>query len=175
MNHHEHGQNAAPCEVCRASDRPALIVCEGCIGRHMSGYHGLHRAGFPHPNAEETAQQIGAKMEGHTDVWWAEFYCENQACDIREVTIRVKEFNYDPPHVRGPFRCPNCGDGLKFHWVRNSEEQGTEEDRKARFLVNLQRARRDAVRAARAAGEEHPECAGMAVNLLGIDDSFLPE
>ena len=151
------------------------MVCEDCIDRHMTGKHGLHSSGFPHPKARETAEQIGAKMEGKTDVWWAELYCENQACDIREITIRVKEFNYDPPHVRGPFRCPNCGDGLKFNWVKNSEEWNAEEDRRGRFLVNLQRARRGAVRAAREAGEEHPEWAGSTVNILSIDDSFLPE
>ena len=147
---HEHGQKTAPCGVCTA------IVCEDCIDRHMTGKHSLFRSGFPHPKAQETADRIGAKMEGKTDSWKAEFYCENQACDVREVTIRVKEFHYDPPHVRGPFRCPNCADGLKFHWVRNSVEWSAEEDRKARFLVNLQRARRDAVNAARDAGEEHP-------------------
>jgi hypothetical protein len=61
-------------------------------------------------------------MEGKTDDWRAELYCENQACDIREITPRVKERDDDPPHIRGPFRCPNCADGLKFHWIRNSEE-----------------------------------------------------
>jgi hypothetical protein len=93
-------------------------VCEDCIDRHMNRKHGLYCSGFPHPKAQETAEIIGAKMEGKTGNWCAEFYCENQACDVREVTIRVKEFNYDPLHVRGPFRCPNCADGLKFHWVR---------------------------------------------------------
>lgn len=175
---HEHGRNAAPCEVCAAAGAARAtdtIVCEDCIGRHMTSKHGLFRAGFPHPKTQETAAQIGAKMDGKTDSWWAEFNCENQACDIREVTIRVKEFNYDPPHVRGPFRCPNCGDGLKFRWVKDSEEWSAEEDRKARFRVNLQRARRDAVRTVRERGEEHPEWAGTSINIFRIDDTFLPE
>jgi hypothetical protein len=181
---HTHGRNTAPCEVCEstilsgASGRSAeaTIVCDDCIDRHMTGVHSLYRSGFPHPKAREAADRIAAKMEGKSDNWWAEFYCENQACDIREITIRVKEFNYDPPHVRGPFRCPNCADGLKLNWVRNSEERSAEKDREARFLVNLQRARRNAVRAARVAGEKHPEwAAGSAVNILSVDDSFLPE
>src|ERR1700676_5058274 len=104
---HNHGQNAKPCGVCTA------IVCEDCFDRHMTGKHGLYRSGFPHPNAQETTDRIAAKLEGKTDTWWAEFYCHNQACDIREVTIRVKEVDYDPPHVRGPFRCPSCADGLE--------------------------------------------------------------
>src|SRR5712671_499206 len=83
---HEHDRDAARCGVCEA------IVCEDCIDQHMTGKHGLFRSGFPHPKALETAKQIGTKMAGKTDNWWAEFYCENQACDIREVTIRVKEF-----------------------------------------------------------------------------------
>jgi len=165
---HEHDRSAKYCGVCEAT------VCDTCVERHMVSKHELYRSGYPHPKASETHEQIASKMEGKTDNWWAEFRCANQACDVREVTIRVKEFSYDPPHVRGPFRCPNCGDGLELRWVRNSEEWSAEDDRRARFLVNLQRARRDAIENARAAGEENPEWAGFGVNILSIDDSFLP-
>ena len=168
---HEHGQNEAPCGVRNCT----TIVCEDCVSSPMTGEHGLYRCGFPHPTARGTADRIAAKMEGKTDDWRAELYCENQACDIREITIRVKERDDDPPHIRGPFRCPNCADGLKFHWIRNSEEWQAEKNRKARFNVNLQRAQRDAVKAARAAGKKDPEWAAASVNLSSIDDSFLPE
>jgi hypothetical protein len=91
------------------------------------------------------------------------------------VTIRVKEFNYDPPHVRGPFRCPNCGDGLKFHWIKSSAEHEEGAEREARRRVNVQRWRRDQVGAARERGDAHPEWAGIAIPGSVIPDESLPE
>src|SRR5262245_7568095 len=41
----------------------------------------------------------------------AEFYCPNEKCAMREVSVSVKTERQTPP----PLRCPACGEELVFH------------------------------------------------------------
>jgi hypothetical protein len=150
-------------------------LCGKCINVHMDQAHELNRAGYPHPHWREVKDQLEAQFGGHTIGWTAELYCENQACAIRQVKITVKEFADDPPHVRGPFRCPNCGDGLRFQEAYSATEAAKRADRAARESVNVQRWQRNQLRLAKERGEEHPEWAGIAIPANVFGDDSLPE
>lgn len=40
-------------------------------------------------------------------------YCNNSACDIRDVLVRIKDYNETPPSL-SEFRCPGCRGLLEF-------------------------------------------------------------
>jgi hypothetical protein len=171
---HKHDQSVRRCPVCEQRvGKQVSLICDDCEGNHMERRHELFRSGFPHPSAIETARLIAAKIGGKTDGWTCELYCENQACDVRTIRIFVKEFNYDPPHVRGPFRCVNCGDGLKFNWIRNMKDEREQREQEARREVNEQLWRRLEQRKARERGDEHPELAGWAMSASVLFDHEL--
>jgi hypothetical protein len=151
------------------------LLCGRCINDHMDRVHKLCRAGYPHPSWRQVKELLEEKFGGQTLGWKAELYCENQACAVREVEITVKEFADDPPQVRGPFRCPNCGDGLKFQEAYDVTEGAERADRDARCRVNVQRWQRDQIRLAKKRGDKHPEWAGTAIPASVFADDFLPE
>lgn len=99
--------------------------------------------------------------------WYAELLCNNEYCDVREVRFRVKEFNYDPPHVRGPLFCPACRQLAKVNWIKGSRRYLEDEEREARVSVNYQRHRRDKL----AAGEGR---AALAFSFAELCDDALP-
>src|SRR5262249_38576270 len=67
-------------------------------------------------------------------------YCENSDCNVRYVTVTVKEYDGPtPPH----FCCPVCGDDLNVHHIYDLEQAEEVSDRDARVSVNLQLYRRD--------------------------------
>jgi hypothetical protein len=45
----------------------------------------------------------------------AQFYCESEDCNVREVDISIKEYC---ANIDSDPKCPFCGKKLKFHWVR---------------------------------------------------------
>ncbi len=69
--------------------------------------------------AEEFAKARLRDGHPHAFIGEAEFYCENPACNLREVTIHLKE--YDGP-TTATFICPACRKRLKLHWVRALSE-----------------------------------------------------
>lgn len=94
MAKHKHDpatiENCAICISAKKAqaERPVFTICAGCRDQHHEVYHELMRAGFPHSAAAEQAAQIEAKVNTIPTVgrgWHAELYCENQACDIREI------------------------------------------------------------------------------------------
>ena len=44
-----------------------------------------------------------------------EWYCQNENCDVREVTVRCKYIDRRPPTTPPTMKCPQCGKVLKFH------------------------------------------------------------
>jgi hypothetical protein len=68
-------------------------------------------------------------------------YCGNQRCDVREVTVHIKE-SYGPPHLT-VFNCPACGQALEQLRVLTRAESDIEEDRQALGLVNVALYRRE--------------------------------
>jgi len=62
-------------------------------------------------------------------------YCNNPDCAVREVEIRVKE--YDDP-IGQRLGCPACGTSLTVHGVETFEERAEADDADARRSVNAQ-------------------------------------
>ena len=88
-------------------------------------------------------------MEAHEkQLFHAELYCENSRCAMREVEVRVKDYNrehlYDrlTPNLRCSWSCPACGTPLKVHWVMTRLEYRAYREREARMSVNTQRFER---------------------------------
>jgi hypothetical protein len=55
------------------------------------------------------AQVAGDKRHPH--FWEGEWYCQSEACTVREVTIHLKYEKRAQPRMN----CPLCGQVLKFH------------------------------------------------------------
>ena len=73
-----------------------------------------------------------------------EGYCDSTDCQVREVTIRVK----DNDHVfvnqsRAGLVCPVCRHPLKRHGVETFQEAAARKELGARTSVNVQRYKRD--------------------------------
>jgi hypothetical protein len=94
-------------------------------------------------DVKEMIEREVAKSNAIARHWCAELYCENPLCDVREITIRVKEHQGDLPYARGPFTCPACGKSVIAHWAMDHLSHAIQENRDARILVNIQRYRRD--------------------------------
>lgn len=71
-----------------------------------------------------------------------EMYCSTDLCPVREVTVRIKDYDRVFDDSSLPC-CPICHGALKVHWVRTWPEQIEEEERSARVSVNEQIQRRD--------------------------------
>ncbi len=53
-------------------------------------------------------------------------YCQRSECAVREVDVRVKDYNEDFIHVFGASGggiCPSCAGALKLHDVLTAEDE----------------------------------------------------
>src|SRR5262245_51678010 len=73
-------------------------------------------------------------------LWEVEGYCQNTDCNIREVTVELKEFAGPTPPQ---FSCPVCGQELTVHHVYDAQKSEQERDREARESVNYQIYKRE--------------------------------
>lgn len=77
------------------------------------------------------------------DLVVAELYCRNAGCPVREVTIRIKDYNNQITEHTKPLQCPVCESHLAVHWAMTFAEHEIWKEREAVMSVNLQRYRRD--------------------------------
>jgi hypothetical protein len=87
-------------------------------------------------NALNEARERAVSKWGYVGALELELYCSNPQCDVREVTMIIKE--YEAPDTPSSLTCPSCRQQLKCHHVLTAIEQRKREQRMARLSVNQQ-------------------------------------
>lgn len=105
---------------------------------------------FPHrPHALAQFEQALSR----DPILYAELYCENARCPVREAVVHFKDFAGQIQllvAVDVGLHCPVCFTEMKVHWVATSAEHVEREDTVARASVNCQMFLRDAGEAGQA-------------------------
>jgi hypothetical protein len=71
-------------------------------------------------------------------------YCDNPGCPVHEVDLVVKILDEDEPLTTGKrFKCPWCLDVVVVEKYLTVDEVNERDERNPRWLVNMQRYRRD--------------------------------
>jgi hypothetical protein len=96
------------------------------------------------PFADDQWRRIEAARAEHYQVFF-EFYCRNQDCAVREVEVRVKDYDGDLLSALKGRRptCPLCAYPLALHNVAGGPSYRRQEDADARRSVNAQMRLRD--------------------------------
>lgn len=83
-----------------------------------------------------------------TDCVEAELYCRNEDCPLREVTVRIKDYEHDIDED-SEWSCPFCGEPLTTHHATSFVEKERSEVEDALWVLARELAylhdRRDAV------------------------------
>jgi hypothetical protein len=92
-------------------------------------------------------------------IGYLELYCDDQGCNVREVDVKLKEYEDETP---SRFLCPSCRAPLKLHAVLTLDERRRADEAEARANVNARLYRR-----------RNP--GAMGVPLSALLDDRLPE
>jgi hypothetical protein len=80
-----------------------------------------------------------AKYHPRAGIYYMDGYCDNSRCDVREVLIRVKDYDETPSQKE--FRCPACQSLLLFGTylfdvgIKTATEYGEQTEQEARSDV----------------------------------------